>query len=90
MDSMTFFAALMLLSNRRGGDYHIYPEHLRNMPIPLVEKSRQRPIIVLVNKILSAKKKNPAANTTKLEQIDALVYELYGLKEEGTATIEKS
>jgi len=30
--------ANVLLSYLRGGDYHIYPEHLRNFPIPLIEK----------------------------------------------------
>jgi adenine-specific DNA-methyltransferase len=81
--------ASILLSNRRGGGLCIYPEHWRNMPIPLVEKSQQRPIIALVNKILSAKEKNPAADTTRLEQkIDALVYKLYGLTNEEIAVVE--
>ena len=26
--------ASVLLTNLRGGDYHIYPEHIRNIPIP--------------------------------------------------------
>ena len=26
--------ASVLLTNIRGGDYHIYPEHIRNIPIP--------------------------------------------------------
>jgi len=81
--------ASVLLTNLRGGDYHIYPEHLRNMPIPLVEKSRQRPIIVLVDKILAAKKENPAADTTKLERmIDKLVYDLYNLTDKEVNLIE--
>jgi hypothetical protein len=56
----------VLLSNLRGGDYHIYPEHLRNLPIPLVSPIKQQPIIALVNQILSAKKENqPAENLEK-------------------------
>ncbi len=69
-----------LLSIQRGGDYHIYPEHLRNFPVPLVTKDRQQPIITLVNQILSAKNENPAADTSDLEkEIDMLVYELYSV-----------
>ena len=53
-----------------------------NIPIPAV-LSKQQPIIALVNKIRSAKKKNPQADTAVLEhEIDALVFRLYGLTEE--------
>ena len=80
----------VLLSNLRGGDYHIYPEHLRNLPIPLVPTVQQRPIIVLVNKILSAKKKNPQSDTGVWErQIDKVVYKLYGLTAAEIAAVEK-
>jgi hypothetical protein len=73
--------AEVLLSNLRGGDYHIYPEHLRNLPIPAVSVVEQQPVIALVNKILSAKKENqPTENLEK--EIDRLVYELYELTEE--------
>jgi hypothetical protein len=83
--------ASVLLSNLRGGGFCIYPEHLRNMPIPLVEMSQQRPIISLVKKILSAKNDNPAADTAKWEQkIDALVYKLYGLTDEEITLIERT
>jgi len=38
----------------------------------------QQPFINLVNQILSAKKKNPGADTAELErEIDKLVYGLY-------------
>jgi len=68
----------VLLSNLRGGDYHIYPEHLRNFPIPLASKERQQPVIALVEQILSDRKENPASDTSVLErQIDELVCELY-------------
>jgi hypothetical protein len=72
--------ASVLLSNLRGGDYHIYPEHLRNLPIPKHSIDRRQSLIALVNQILSAKRKNPAADTLILEtKIDRAVYELYGL-----------
>jgi type I restriction-modification system DNA methylase subunit len=75
--------ASILLTNLRGGDYHIYPEHIRNIPIPSATPDQQQPIINLVNKILSSKKVNPQANTSIWEkEIDELVYKLYGLSEE--------
>jgi hypothetical protein len=74
--------ASILLTNIRGGDYHIYPEHIRNIPIPAVPPKQQQPIIDLVNSILAEKKKDSAANTSTLEdEIDNRVYDLYGLSE---------
>ncbi len=81
----------LLLTTLRGGDYHIYPEHIRNIPIPLVSKGAQQPVIELVERILMAKKKNAVVDTSEWEaQIDHLVYELYELTEEEIALIESS
>ncbi len=75
--------ASVLLTNLRGGDYHIYPEHIRNIPIPVATPAQQQQIIALVDKILAAKKQNSSADTTALEsEIDEFVYDLYGLTEE--------
>jgi adenine-specific DNA-methyltransferase len=80
----------VLLTNLRGGDYHIYPEHLRYLPIPLALKKQQQPIIALVDKILSAKAANPTSDTSVLERkIDVLVYKLYVLTEDEVKVIEK-
>jgi hypothetical protein len=81
--------ASVLLSNLRGGDYHIYPEHLRNLPIPLVPKPSQQPVITLVDAIIAAKAAAPKAGTSALErQIDSLVYRLYNLTYEEIKVIE--
>ena len=81
--------ASVLLTNLRGGDYHIYPEHIRNIPIPSVTLEQQEPIIALVDKILAAKKADSSADTTEWEkQIDHKVYELYGLTEDEIAIVE--
>ena len=48
--------ASVLLTNLRGVDYHIYPDHIRNIPIPSAIPAQQKPIIDLVDKILAAKK----------------------------------
>lgn len=72
--------AITLLANIRGGDYHIYPEYIRNIPIPMASEEQQKPIIELVDKILEAKKIHLQADTKDYEnQIDKLVYHLYGL-----------
>ncbi len=81
--------ASVLLTNLRGGDYHIYPEHIRNIPIPSATSAQQKPIIALVDKILASKKANPQADTSKEEaEIDRLVYQLYGLTDEEIAVVE--
>jgi type II restriction/modification system DNA methylase subunit YeeA len=59
---------------------------LENFPLPLLTPQNQpiaNQIITLVDQILSAKKQNPEADTSKLEhEIDQLVYALYDLTEE--------
>ena len=70
-----------LLSTLRGGDYHIYPEHIRNIPIPRATPEQQKPIVELVRQVLSAKSKGE--DTTTLERdIDRLVCDLYALTSE--------
>lgn len=95
----------ILLDNLRAGDYHIYPEHIRNLPIPLASKEKQIEIENLTDKITEAKrkleemKKNNALETeieTQERFIDIIdnninikVYELYGLSKDEIAIIEK-
>ena len=82
--------ASVLLTNLRGGDYHIYPEHIRNIPIPSATPAQQKPIIALVDKILAEKKANCMADTSELEQeINKLVYSLYGLTTEEIIIVER-
>lgn len=70
----------VLLANQRAGDYHIYPEHMRNLPIPAATPEQQHTIADLVDRILEAKRENPGVDTSELEaRIDRMVYELYGL-----------
>lgn len=81
--------ASVLLTNLRGGDYHIYPEHIRNIPIPTATVEQQSVIIVLVEKILNTKRINPAADTSMIEsEIDAEVYRLYGLSDDEIKIVE--
>ena len=64
---------------------------VERLPIPKVTAAKQRPFVRLVDEILKAKDVNPAADTTELEeQIDRLVYDLYGLTDEEITAVERS
>lgn len=53
------------------------------IPIPSISTYKQQEIIALVDKILAAKKSNPQVDTSAWEEeIDGLVYGLYGLSDE--------
>ena len=69
-----------LLTLQRAGDYHIVPEHIRQIPIAPATSNQQANIIEKVNAVLIAKQNNHFVDTSKLErEIDILVYRLYGL-----------
>ncbi|WP_208349349.1 type IIG restriction enzyme/methyltransferase [Helicobacter pylori] len=72
--------------------YRYKKAFIERLPIPKITEKNQEladKIIVLVDKILQAKAKDPKANTQKLEkEIDALVYQLYHLTDEEIKTIE--
>ena len=75
----------------QGNNYQVDKEPLQNMPLPIVEISKQQPIIDLVDKILAAKKANPQTDTTELEeQIDKAVYKLYDLTPDEIAIVKGS
>lgn len=70
--------ASVLLTSVRAGVYHIYPEHIRNIPIPKIPEKKQKPFVELVDKVLGGKENGQ--DTTALEkQIDNLVYRFYEL-----------
>lgn len=63
----------------------------RLLPIKEISKENQQPFIDKVNEILSLKSQDPKANTQNLEQeIDAMVYELYGLTAEEIKIVENT
>ena len=65
-----------LLADQRGGDYHIYPEHIRNLPIPLPDKELQDAIGNIAKEIL-ARRANNQDYYDLTQQIDVLVERLY-------------
>ncbi|RKU99590.1 type IIG restriction enzyme/methyltransferase [Helicobacter pylori] len=72
--------------------YRYKKAFIERLPIPQITEKNQEladKIIVLVDKILQAKAKDPKANTQELEkEIDALVYQLYHLTDEEIKIIE--
>jgi len=66
-------------------------ELLRKLPIPNTGKNEQRPFVQIVTKILATKERTPAADLSALEnEIDQMVYKLYGLTKEEVEVIEGS
>lgn len=73
----------------QGHLFQIDIEPLLEIPVFLGSQRQGAAIITLVDQILAAKKRDPEADTNALEQeIDSLVYELYGLTEEEIRIVE--
>ncbi len=74
------------------GAYRNYKYNIMELPMVKITAKNKKiadKIIVLVDKILQIKEKDPKANTQKLEkEIDALVYQLYHLTDEEIKIIE--
>lgn len=65
-----------LLADQRGGDYHIYPEHIRNLPIPIPRRETQDAIGKIVKEILHCREINTIYSELE-EQLNKLVIALY-------------
>ena len=48
--------ARKLLQGLRGGDYHIYPEHIRHLPIPLASPAQQTELAHLADQMLTVQR----------------------------------
>jgi len=80
-----FFGALRM----SGGYYQFQAPQLRVVPVPQADMLQQKAVEALVDQILTAKKKDPNADTSALEKkIDEMVYALYGLTPEEIAIVE--
>ena len=78
-----------LRSNRRS-NIHLYPDDWKELPIPVVSREKQKPVIESVDAILAAKRADPDSDISHFEdKIDELVHHLYGLTDEETATVEQ-
>ena len=75
----------------QGSNYQVDKEPLLGIPLPLIDLSLQQPIIGLVEEILSKKKLDPQSDISDLEnEIDSLVYSLYGLSEDEIKIVESN
>ena len=67
----------------------VKPQRIRSLPIAKANAQQQLSIELLVNHILAMKRTNPQADTSKWgEEIDQLVYQLYGLTEDEVKIVE--
>jgi type I restriction-modification system DNA methylase subunit len=70
---------------------NINPNDFRQIPVQIADKKKQAPLVELVDRILAAKQRDAKIDTSTLEQeIDRVVYGLYGLSEQEIAFIEES
>ena len=73
----------------QGNYFDLNGNQIGSIPLPNTSAEQQKPIIALVDEILSAKKADATADTSELEhKIDELVYKLYGLTPEEIAIVE--
>ncbi len=86
---MNSTAARDFLRAHRRSNIHLYPDDWKQLPIPDVSPEQQEPIIELVDQILAAKRTDPDADVSELENgIDQIVYLLYGLTDDEIAIVE--
>ncbi len=92
LNSKCIYFAMRKFYMGGGIEGELKTNNLEKIPIPKITPQNQKladKIIVLVDKILKSKEKDPKANTQQLEkEIDALVYQLYNLTDEEIKTIE--
>ena len=73
---------------KRGAGFDVGVGKIRDFPIAKIPREQQEPLIILVDKIFAAKRKDPDADTSDLEdEIDELVYTLYDLTPEEIAIV---
>ncbi len=65
-----------LLADQRGGDYHIYPEHLRNLPIAPASAEKQKCLGDLAKSVLERKARGEETKSIENE-INLAVRKLY-------------
>ena len=73
----------------RGGFVRFIAQYVSQIPIPTIKPAQKASISKLVNQILAAKRTNPDADVSELENtVDQLVYLLYDLTPEEIAIVE--
>ncbi|MGB5593310.1 MAG: TaqI-like C-terminal specificity domain-containing protein, partial [Crocosphaera sp.] len=80
-----------LCTDLQNGYIQAFIENLSQIPIPKATDTQDEYITEIVNQIINIKNNNPNADVSNVEEeIDDIVYELYGLTDEEIAIIEDS
>jgi len=80
-----------IASRHAGGFFAYKTQFLEKIPIRKPSEECRKSVIRLVNRILTAKKRDPDADTTAAEaEIDRQVFELYGLTSDEIKLVEES
>ncbi len=75
----------------RGGFVRFIAQYVSQIPIPSIKPAQKASITNIVNQILAAKRADPDADVSELEnEIDQIVYSLYDLSDEEIAVVEKN
>ena len=92
MNSVVVRFFFQQIAPKMRGDYLRFKAlYMSQIPIPAATPAQQKAVEKLVNRILAAKRQQPGADTTALEQeIDRLVYALYGLTPAEIKLVEAS
>jgi hypothetical protein len=85
---ISFYLSLLAATSGMG-TFRWINVYVQEFPIPVISKPSQSVIINKVDEIISAKIANSTADISLLEnQVDKLIYELYGLTAEEIAVVE--
>ena len=88
---VSFFLQECFGSLAMDGGINFSPSNVSEIPIPDVSKSKCDDIVEMVNQIIIAKSIDIASDTSNLEnQIDQMVYSLYGLTPAEIAIVEEA
>jgi adenine-specific DNA-methyltransferase len=88
LNSRLYFQWLFHRGKRKGKMMELISKPLSEVPIKRLDAAGQEEFTELADRILAAKKKDPNADTSELEQIiDTKVFDLYGLTEAERALV---
>jgi len=91
LNSRLYYFWFYYQGKRKGEALELYQKPLSETPILEPPPSTRTRLVSAVDQILAAKRQNPGADTTALEEeIDRLVYALYGLTPDEVKLVEES
>ena len=89
LNSKLYFQWFYHKGKRKGEMLELYQKPLSETPVPQLSKSQVDSLATVADKVITAKQRDAAADTSALErEIDELVYALYGLTPEEKALVQ--